>query len=305
MTIRALTLLLAVTLLASPAVAADPEPTLKKIKRTSTIALGYRESSRPFSFVGEDGKPAGYSVDLCTRVAAAVGKELALASLQTKWVKLTVENRMPSVVNGTVDLECGSTTASLKRQEQVDFSLTTFITGASLVALSGSNVGTDLASVRIAIIPGTTTEAIIKDAMARSAAGAFTCVTSPGKGCFEARRRARWIAPGSARGGSFVWRPRAASTRASKARSAGAFDSLRSERPSPALLASFASAWQVMTARSHQAPCRRCTASATLLQAASFSPAPPACDWASPTCSRKDYPAPIRCAALDASRCRS
>ena len=169
MTIRALTLLLAVTLLASPAVAADPEPTLKKIKRTNTIALGYRESSRPFSFVGEDGKPAGYSVDLCTRVAAAVGKELALASLQTKWVKLTVENRMPSVVNGTVDLECGSTTASLKRQEQVDFSLLTFIDGGSLLVTDGSQIVgvASLGGKRVAVIPGTTTEKSLDEAMKR------------------------------------------------------------------------------------------------------------------------------------------
>ena len=94
MTVRSLTLLLTLVLLVSPALSAEPEPTLKKIKRTNTIGLGYRESSRPFSFVGDDGKPAGYSVDLCTRVAAAVGKELGLPNLQTKWVKLTVENRM-------------------------------------------------------------------------------------------------------------------------------------------------------------------------------------------------------------------
>ena len=169
MTIRALTLLLTILLLASPALAAEPEPTLKKIKRTNTIALGYRESSRPFSFVGDDGKPAGYSVDLCTRVAAAVGKELGLPNLQTKWVKLTVENRMPSVVNGTVDLECGSTTASLKRQEQVDFSLLTFVDGGSLLVTDGSQIigVATLGGKRVAVIPGTTTQQSLEDAMKR------------------------------------------------------------------------------------------------------------------------------------------
>jgi glutamate/aspartate transport system substrate-binding protein len=169
MTIRALTLLLTILLLASPALAAEPEPTLKKIKRTNTIALGYRESSRPFSFVGDDGKPAGYSVDLCTRVAAAVGKELGLPSLQTKWVKLTVENRMPSVMNGAVDLECGSTTASLKRQEQVDFSLLTFVDGGSLLVTDSSNiVGVmSLIGKRVAVIPGTTTEKSLEEALKR------------------------------------------------------------------------------------------------------------------------------------------
>jgi glutamate/aspartate transport system substrate-binding protein len=169
MTIRALSLLLTILLLAPPALAAEPEPTLKKIKRTNTIALGYRESSRPFSFVGDDGKPAGYSVDLCTRVAAAVGKELGLPSLQTKWVKLTVENRMPSVMNGTVDLECGSTTASLKRQEQVDFSLLTFVDGGSLLVTDSSNiVGVmSLIGKRVAVIPGTTTEKSLEEALKR------------------------------------------------------------------------------------------------------------------------------------------
>lgn len=169
MTIRALTLLLTVALLASPALAADPEPTLKKIKRTNTIAMGYRESSRPFSFVGDDGKPAGYSVDLCTRVAAALGKELALPGLQTKWVKLTVENRMPSVMNGTVDLECGSTTASLKRQEQVDFSLLTFIDGGSLLVTDRAQIVgvASLGGKRVAVIPGTTTEKSLDEAMKR------------------------------------------------------------------------------------------------------------------------------------------
>jgi ABC-type amino acid transport substrate-binding protein len=169
MTIRALTLLLTFALLISPAIAAEPEPTLKKIKRTNTIALGYRESSRPFSFVGDDGKPAGYSVDLCTRVAAAVGKELGLPNLQTKWVKLTVENRMQQVVNGAVDLECGSTTASLKRQEQVDFSLLTFVDGGSLLVTDGSQIigVATLGGKRVAVIPGTTTEKSLEEAMKR------------------------------------------------------------------------------------------------------------------------------------------
>ncbi|HEX7213025.1 MAG TPA: amino acid ABC transporter substrate-binding protein [Methylomirabilota bacterium] len=170
MTIRVLTLLLTLALLASPAMAADPEPTLKKIKRTNTIALGYRESSRPFSFVGDDGKPSGYSVDLCTRVAAALGKELALPNLQTKWVKLTVENRMQAVMNGTVDLECGSTTASLKRQEQVDFSLLTFVDGGSLLVTDSSAiVGVmSLIGKRVAVIPGTTTEKSLEEALKRN-----------------------------------------------------------------------------------------------------------------------------------------
>jgi len=158
--IRSLTLLLLTLLLAGPALGAELDGTLKKIKATNTITLGYREFARPFAFVGDDGKPAGYSVELCTRIAASIAKELALASLQVKWVKVTPENRIQSVVNGTVDLECGSTTASLSRQEQVDFSLMTFLDGGSLLVTDASGVRgiSTLGGKRVGVVPGTTTE---------------------------------------------------------------------------------------------------------------------------------------------------
>ena len=150
----------AMTLLAGPALAAELDGTLRKIKNTNTINLGYREASRPFSFTGDDGKPAGYSVDLCVRIAASIGKQLGLPNLQTKWTKVTVENRVAAVVKGTVDLECGSTTASLSRQEQVDFSLLTFLDGGSLLATDASRIRgiSTLGGKRVAVIPGTTTE---------------------------------------------------------------------------------------------------------------------------------------------------
>jgi ABC-type amino acid transport substrate-binding protein len=160
-------LLLATAMLTGPALGAELDGTLKKIKSTKTITLGYRETSRPFSFVGDDGKPAGYSVDLCTRVASSVGKELALPDLQVKWVKVTVANRIESVANGTIDLECGSTTASLSRQERVDFSLMIFIDGGSLLVTDASSIRgvSTLGGKRVAIIPGTTTEKSLTEAL--------------------------------------------------------------------------------------------------------------------------------------------
>jgi ABC-type amino acid transport substrate-binding protein len=152
--------------------ASAPPTTLDKIKSTKTILLGYRESSVPFSFADQSRAPAGYSVDICQRVVEDLRRDLKLPDLQPKWVPVTVENRQSAVVAGTIDLECGSTTNTLARQEQVDFSLTTFITGASLLALNGASVGSDLGGARIAVIPGTTTDAIIKDAMARGGAAA-------------------------------------------------------------------------------------------------------------------------------------
>lgn len=167
--IRLLTLLLATALLAGPVMGAELDGTLRKIKASNTITLGYREDARPFAYTGDDGKPAGYSVDLCTRIAASVARQLGLLNLQTKWVKVTPENRISSVVNGTVDLECGSTTASLSRQELVDFSLMTFVDGGSLLVtdVSGIRDVTTLAGKKVAVVPGTTTEKALTATLAK------------------------------------------------------------------------------------------------------------------------------------------
>jgi ABC-type amino acid transport substrate-binding protein len=169
-------LFLATVVLVAPALGAELDGTLKKIKNTGTITLGYRDSSRPFSFEGPDGKPTGYSVDLCTRVAASVGRELGIPSLQVKWTKVTVANRMQLVANGTIDLECGSTTASLSRQEEVDFSLLTFVDGGSLLVTDASGIR-NLATIdgkRVAVIPGTTTETSLNAALKKRS---FTVTT--------------------------------------------------------------------------------------------------------------------------------
>jgi glutamate/aspartate transport system substrate-binding protein len=145
-----------------------PTGTLDKLTATRTIALGYRESSIPFSYVGADKAPVGYSVDLCTHIVADLQRQIP--NLQVTWVPVTVENRMSALLSGTIDLECGSTTKTLARQEQVDFSLTTFLTGGSLLTLTEAPVGADLRSLRIAVIPGTTTEQVLKAAVTQSGA---------------------------------------------------------------------------------------------------------------------------------------
>src|SRR5215475_9078934 len=165
---RLLTSLLAAVLLATPVLAAEPD-TLQKIKSSNTITLGYREDARPFAYTGDDGKPAGYSVELCTRIAATIARQLGLTNLQTKWVKVTPENRLTSVINGTIDLECGSTTASLTRQEQVDFSLMTFVDGGSLLVTDASGVRgiATLDGKKVGVVPGTTTEKALTMAIAK------------------------------------------------------------------------------------------------------------------------------------------
>jgi len=163
--LKGTTLVLAlVWLVPASASAQDLQGTLKKIKDSGTIVMGYREQSLPFAFRGDDGKPTGYSVDLCQRIATGVQQQLKLAKLDVKWVPVTPENRITSVVNGTIDLECGSTTASLSRQEQVDFSNMTFIDGGSLLVKLGANMATlqDLGGKKIGVVPGTTTDGAIR-----------------------------------------------------------------------------------------------------------------------------------------------
>jgi glutamate/aspartate transport system substrate-binding protein len=140
---------------------ATPAPdTLRKIRETGRVTLGYRDSSRPFSFLGDGGQPVGYTIDLCMRVLAQVRTATGRQDLDIKWVRVTPEDRIAAVAEGRVDLECGSTTASLSRQEQVDFSYPTFVDGGSLLVAADAAVRTpaDLAGKRIAVIPKTTNE---------------------------------------------------------------------------------------------------------------------------------------------------
>jgi ABC-type amino acid transport substrate-binding protein len=136
--------------------------TLKTVKSTSTLNLGYLESAPPFSFAGPDKRPTGYSVDLCTRIAAAIQKQLDV-NLKLNWVVVTPETRMSMVESGKIDIDCGTTTASLSRQERVDFSLMTFADGGSFLVRSDSTFKNlaDLGGKRVAVIPGTTTQSAL------------------------------------------------------------------------------------------------------------------------------------------------
>src|SRR6478672_4361889 len=145
--------------LGRPALGQQLDGTLKKIKDSNTFTLGYLTSAPPFSFPGPDKRPVGYSIDLCTHIASAIQKQLGI-NLKLNWVPVTTENRIDMVASGKVDIECSTTTASLSRQERVDFSLMTFVDGGGLLTKSDLKLGAvaDLADKRIAVIPGTTTE---------------------------------------------------------------------------------------------------------------------------------------------------
>jgi ABC-type amino acid transport substrate-binding protein len=139
--------------------------TLKKVSDSGTLTLGYREDVPPMSSTGADGKPVGYSIDLCQEIAVAVQQELKLANLALRWVPVTPDNRVDAVANGTVDIECGVTTATLGRQQKVDFTLMTFIEGASIMVVEGAGIGgvADLAGKRIGVVSGTTTSKVLAD----------------------------------------------------------------------------------------------------------------------------------------------
>jgi ABC-type amino acid transport substrate-binding protein len=143
--------------------------TLARIKATGEIRLGYFEASAPFSFAGPDKSPQGYSVDLCQRVATGIQRQLGLAQLKTTWVALGLGDRIEAVRAGRIDVECGTTTWSFARQQMVDFSLMTFIDGASMLVATDSSIKriADAGGKRIAVIRGTTTERALVAALAK------------------------------------------------------------------------------------------------------------------------------------------
>lgn len=155
-------ILAAAALLALPTCslfAQESESTLEKIERTGEFLIGYRTDSSPLSYENAKGEPSGYSVDFCRRIAASVNAHFDKKDIEAKFVRISPEERISAVVNGKVDIECGSTTITLARQEHVDFSLPTFVTGGSVLSLASSGIQTmsDLAGKRVGVAKDTTT----------------------------------------------------------------------------------------------------------------------------------------------------
>jgi glutamate/aspartate transport system substrate-binding protein len=152
-------------LLAIPAARAQElTGTLKKIKDSKTVTLGYRESSIPFSYVNKVGEPIGYSIDLCNAVVDEVSKELEGVEIAVKYKKVTAETRIPAVQSGEVDLECGSTTANFERKKEVAFSPIFFVAGTKLLVPRSSGISSylDLRDKAVVVTAGTTNEAAVR-----------------------------------------------------------------------------------------------------------------------------------------------
>ena len=156
--------LLASTFLAVPVVAQELAGTLKKIKESGTITLGVRETSIPFSYLDDKQQAIGYSIDLCMAIVEEVKKELMMPTLMVKTNPVTSQTRIPLMSNGTIDMECGSTTNNLTRQKQVAFAPVTFVTGTKLLVKKTSKIKSykDLKGKTVVVTQGTTNERTIK-----------------------------------------------------------------------------------------------------------------------------------------------
>jgi ABC-type amino acid transport substrate-binding protein len=143
------------------------EGRLKKIQETKTIAVAYRTDALPFSFEDKDKKPAGYTVDLCKSVIGVIEKQIGVAPLNVRWVPVTVQNRLTTVAGGQADMECGSTSVTLGRMKEVGFSTLTFVDGTGLLirAATQANSLMDLGNKKIGVIPGTSNERALGEAL--------------------------------------------------------------------------------------------------------------------------------------------
>ncbi|MDM5181501.1 amino acid ABC transporter substrate-binding protein [Massilia sp. DJPM01] len=154
-----LVVLLSATLFGSAAQAQEPTGTLAKIKKSGVITLGVRDGSIPFSYLDDKQQYQGYSIDLCMKVVAALQKQPGLGSLKVAMNPVTSANRIPLMANGTIDLECGSTTNNLERQQQVAFAPTMFVVANRLLAKKTSNILTlaDMKGKTLVATAGTST----------------------------------------------------------------------------------------------------------------------------------------------------
>ena len=138
--------------------------TLAQVRASGRIALAYRDSSVPFSYLGAQGQPIGYSIELCKALVRAV--EVAVQRpLEIRWVNVTSATRMQAIVSGQADLECGSTTSNLERQKTVAFSPTIFVAGTRLLVRKGEGIRDwrDLAHKKVAVTAGTTNEQVMRN----------------------------------------------------------------------------------------------------------------------------------------------
>jgi glutamate/aspartate transport system substrate-binding protein len=156
--------LIAPLLMIAGADAQELTGTLKKIKDSKTVTLGYRESSIPFSYANKAGDPIGYSIDLCNAVVDDISKEFEGVEIGIKYKPVTAATRIPAVRSGEIDIECGSTTANFERKKEVAFSPIFFVAGTKLLVPRSSAISSyrDLRGKTVVVTAGTTNEAAVR-----------------------------------------------------------------------------------------------------------------------------------------------
>ncbi|MBR0841601.1 amino acid ABC transporter substrate-binding protein [Bradyrhizobium liaoningense] len=159
----------------TPSAAAD-SPTLDKIKSSGAITIGYREASIPFSYLGPDQKPVGFSLDLCAAIVDRIKEALKLPNVKVNYTPVNSSNRIPLIQSGTVDIECGGTANDKKRQEQVSFSVATFVSQPRwLVKADGPKTAADLKGKTVVVTQGSNAVGFAQGVNAKEQLG-FTIV---------------------------------------------------------------------------------------------------------------------------------
>lgn len=150
---------------ASAAPAQQNSPTLERIRQAGAINVGHREGAVPFSYLGTDAKPVGFSVDLCGKIVDKVREQLQLPDLKVNYMPVTSANRIPLMASGTIDIECGTTAITLGRLGQVNFLPSMFATGVKLMVKKGSGIAEieDLKGRSIGVTLGTTEEKVLRE----------------------------------------------------------------------------------------------------------------------------------------------
>ena len=142
--------------------------TLKRIAERGVVNIGHRETSIPFSYIGDGTEPIGYSIDICLKIVDAIKEQIGKNDIKVNYVPVTGQTRIALLANGSIDMECGSTTNNLTRQKQVEYLSTTFITGTKIASKKGSGITEieDLNGKIIGLSSGTTNEKAIKAVIA-------------------------------------------------------------------------------------------------------------------------------------------
>lgn len=160
----------AATLLPSLVRGQEADTALTRIQQNKAVTIGFRESAAPFAYLNENKRASGYSIDVCNSIAQEIGRKLNIPHIETRYVPITPQTRIPLIANGTVDIECGTTVNSLGRQEQVDFSYAVALAEGRLLVKKTSGIQdlSDLNGKIVALAAGTTAERYVRAALDRN-----------------------------------------------------------------------------------------------------------------------------------------